>query len=78
MILRRQETQTNMSDNLFMVGFIIFLSFTSLVSILAALKSDANGCSVSPDNAGCVLNRPVDLDKRHLSPKRRLPALKGL
>ena len=78
MVLRKQETQTNMSDNLFMVGFIIFFSFTSLVSILAALKPDPNGCSVSPDNAGCVLNRPVDLDKRYSSPKRRLPALKGL
>ena len=64
MISRRKAPQENMSENLFIAGFIIFLSFTSSASILAALKSDPNGCTVSPDNAQCALNRPIDLKKQ--------------
>ncbi len=59
-----KASQKNISDNLFMAGCLIFLSLTGSVSILAALKSDPNGCNVSPDNAQCVLNRPIDLEKQ--------------
>jgi hypothetical protein len=31
---------------------------------LAYHPEDANGCLVSPDNRGCVMNRPIDVQRR--------------
>ncbi len=30
---------------------------------LSSLTPDINGCNLSPDNAGCVLNRPIDIQR---------------
>lgn len=50
-------------QGLLAVASLSFLGLVTFASILAALKEDAKGCTFSPDNAGCVLNRPFDREK---------------
>jgi len=53
----------------------IFFSATTLVALGAALivslfgstiaaNADSKGCTISPDNAGCALHRPIELEQR--------------
>lgn len=50
-------------QGLFAVAALSFIGLVTFASVLAALKDDAKGCTFSPDNAGCVLNRPFDRNK---------------
>ena len=34
-----------------------------VAGLLSGLAPDPNGCNLSPDNAGCVLNRPIDIQR---------------
>ncbi|MBP0029451.1 hypothetical protein [Roseofilum sp. Guam] len=42
------------------LGLIMVSTTVELVKV----DFDPNGCSISPDNAGCVLNRPIDQQRR--------------
>ncbi|MCU0537158.1 MAG: hypothetical protein MUD14_25005 [Hydrococcus sp. Prado102] len=52
-------------QGLFAVAALSFLGLVTFATILAALKDDTKGCTFSPDNSGCVLNRPFDREKMH-------------
>jgi hypothetical protein len=54
---------TNISQNIFTAGIFTIVGAISTVSIFAALKADANGCHLSPDNAGCEMTRPIDIER---------------
>ncbi len=34
-----------------------------LLSVMGAQVSDPNGCAISPDNIGCEMNRPFDVQE---------------
>ena len=42
-------------------------------TIMAASIDDRNGCSISPDNKGCTLNRPVDLERQAANKPSSIP-----
>ena len=47
--------------------FILLIAFPAIIiscaSIMASSLDDPNGCTVSPDNQGCKLNRPIDFER---------------
>ena len=48
--------------------FILLIAFPAIIisyaSIMASSLDDPNGCTVSPDNQGCKLNRPIDFERQ--------------
>jgi|GEM_PF-5285420 hypothetical protein len=46
------------------VVILLGVCISGFVSILYFNQSDPQGCQVSPDNSGCVLNRPVDIQRQ--------------
>ena len=51
------------TDYLFILLITIPAIVISFASIMASSIEDPNGCTVSPDNQGCKLNRPIDLER---------------
>ncbi len=46
---------------------LVALGAASVVSIVGstiAANVDSKGCTISPDNAGCAMHRPVELEQR--------------
>ncbi len=50
--------------NLSSVALCLGIGISGFVSVLSVAQSDPQGCNVSPDNSGCILNRPVDIERR--------------
>ncbi len=46
------------------VAMLLGIFISGFVSIICFQQSDPHGCQVSPDNSGCVLNRPVDIKRQ--------------
>ncbi len=46
------------------VTLFLGIGMSGFVSVLSVSQSDPQGCNVSPDNSGCILNRPVDIERR--------------
>ncbi|MDJ0574862.1 MAG: hypothetical protein QNJ65_06800 [Xenococcaceae cyanobacterium MO_234.B1] len=48
--------------------FILLMAFPAIIisstTIMASSLDDPNGCTVSPDNQGCKLNRPIDFERQ--------------
>lgn len=57
------NSMSNVYQNIFTAGAFAVVGAISMVSVFAALKADANGCHLSPDNAGCVMTRPIDMER---------------
>jgi hypothetical protein len=51
-------------QSLVAVASLSFIGLVTFASVLAALKEDTKGCAFSPDNSGCLLNRPIDQKKQ--------------
>lgn len=54
-------SRSSSSFQIHCISITIFLGIC--VSALSFNQSDPKGCIVSPDNSGCILNRPVDIEK---------------
>ena len=46
------------------VTLFLGIGMSGFVSVLSVSQADPEGCNVSPDNSGCILNRPVDIERR--------------
>lgn len=57
------NSMTDVYQNILTFGAFAVVGAVSMVSVFAALKADANGCHFSPDNAGCVMTRPIDIER---------------
>lgn len=50
--------------NLSSVALCLGIGISGFVSVLSVAQADPQGCNVSPDNSGCILNRPIDIERR--------------
>ena len=46
------------------VTLFLGIGMSGFVSVLSVSQADPEGCNVSPDNSGCILNRPVDIERQ--------------
>ncbi len=61
------------TDYLFILLITIPAIVISFASIMAASIDDPNGCSLSPDNKGCKLNRPIDFERQAANKRNSIP-----
>ncbi|MDJ0680920.1 MAG: hypothetical protein QNJ18_13760 [Xenococcaceae cyanobacterium MO_167.B52] len=52
------------SDYLLILLIKIPAIIMGYVSVVASSVDDPNGCTLSPDNQGCKLNRPIDFERK--------------